>query len=70
MKNISKHIHCDNCNSLTETKISDVEIIRLRQIHIVKNLTLEICPNCFEKYIDGKDAKKFENQFKNTLIAA
>jgi YgiT-type zinc finger domain-containing protein len=70
MKNISKHIHCDNCNTLTETKTGDVEIIRLGQTHTIKNLIIEICPNCFEKYIDGKDAKKFENQFKNNLIAA
>jgi YgiT-type zinc finger domain-containing protein len=70
MRNISKHIHCDNCNTLTETKVSDVEIVRLGQTHIVKNLKIEICPNCSEKYIDGKDAKKFENQFRENLIAA
>jgi hypothetical protein len=70
MKNTSKHIHCDNCNNLTETKISDVEIVRLGQTHTLKNIVIEICPNCFEKYIAGKDAKKFENQFKNNLIAA
>lgn len=69
MFRISKNIHCDICDALTETKRQDVQIIRLGKTYLLKDASVEVCPNCQETYISGQTAKNFEKLVQNSLVS-
>ncbi len=62
------HIHCDVCGTLTETKEADVKVPRFGKIFSFKVKEAEVCPNCSETYISGKDTKNIERQFKKLVL--
>jgi uncharacterized protein with PIN domain len=56
-----KHIHCDNCNTVTETKFASYPMKRYGQTYLMEGLA-EVCPNCNGTYFDGKTVTDFENK--------
>ncbi|MGI8555850.1 MAG: YgiT-type zinc finger protein [Pyrinomonadaceae bacterium] len=67
MEKISKHIHCDNCNFLTETKTTTLEVPRFGKIYELHDVQAEICPNCGATYISARAAKDFEDSFQKSV---
>lgn len=71
MSRISKHIHCDECWTLTETKPNNIRIFRYGKVFEVADAVTEMCPNCGEIYVPASTFDKAEKQIdKEILIAA
>ncbi|HRH44239.1 MAG TPA: hypothetical protein PKY82_21580 [Pyrinomonadaceae bacterium] len=66
----AKHIHCDKCSTMTETKMMTRKIPRLGKMYEI-TFNGEVCPNCDNAYIPGKFVQEFEKSLKKKeLIAA
>jgi YgiT-type zinc finger domain-containing protein len=61
-----KHLDCDFCNNLTETKT-----VLLKKTRAGRNFTFEtkaeVCPNCHAKYYDGAKLLQIEKSMKKQL---
>ncbi len=69
---MKKHIHidCDECGTMTETKVTTRKIPRLGKMYEI-TFEGEVCPNCDNAYIPGKFAQEFEKSLKKQdLVAA
>ena len=70
MFHTSKHIDCDICGTMTETKIQDITLPRLGKTYLLQDAILEVCPNCGERYIPGKTVEQFKKLVKESLVSA
>ena len=71
MFHISKyHVDCDICGTLTETKVEDIWLPRLGKKYLLQKATIEVCPNCGERYIPAKTAEEFDKLVKENLVPA
>lgn len=69
MSRIISNIHCDNCDSLTETKkVNNVKFVRFGQEFIARELLAEVCPNCGETYYYGQEFTAFEKEIRNAVV--
>ena len=53
MSRITKHFDCDECGTLTKTKIRKIELMRYGQLFTVDAET-ETCPKCDNFYLHRK----------------
>ena len=68
MRRIS-NIHCDNCNTLTETKrLDNVKFKRFGQEFIANDMPAEVCPNCGEIYYHGLEFTAMEKEIRNAVL--
>lgn len=70
MKNTSKNIHCDKCDTLTETKLNKIKVFRFGKVFQVADVETEMCPNCGEIYVSASALKKAEKQVEKNLVIA
>lgn len=61
MSRITNHIDCDNCGTLTETKIRKIELTRYGQVFTVDAET-ETCPQCDNFYLHRKAVDEAEKK--------
>jgi YgiT-type zinc finger domain-containing protein len=61
-----KHLHCDFCNTLTETKTVSLEKTRAGR-NFTFETKAEVCPNCHAKYYDGAKLIQIEKSMKKQL---
>lgn len=70
MSRISKHIDCDICGTLTETKLNEIKVFRYGKVFQVADAVTETCPNCGEIYVPAETFKKAEKQIDAKLVVA
>lgn len=67
MSLISNHIHCDECDTLTETSLSDIKLNRFGRDFKFNSVETEVCPNCQEIYVPYETLKKCNSLIENQL---
>ena len=70
MSNTSKHLHCDNCNTLTQTVLREIRLNRYGKDFYFPNTETETCPNCDNFYLNRKTINKCEQLIESELVVA
>ena len=70
MSHATKHIHCDNCGTLTETKLNDIELFCYGTTWKFSQVVTEMCPACGEIYLPSATLDKCEKKIERELVAA
>ena len=67
MNDIKENITCDACGETTETKFVSKSFKRKGQTFSFQNVKAQVCPNCGERYFDGKTMLAIEKEMKAGL---
>jgi uncharacterized Zn finger protein len=59
----TKHIHCDECGNLTETRFVSKQMKRRGKFYKFDS-NAEVCPNCGNVYFNMHEALEFEKFVK------
>ena len=70
MSHTTKHIDCDNCGTLTETKLNKIRVFRYGKVFQIADAVTEMCPNCGEIYVPASTLDKAEEQIDRKLLVA
>jgi YgiT-type zinc finger domain-containing protein len=62
-----KHLHCDFCDGITQTKIIDYTLKRFGREFLLKDIKAEVCPNCDNAYLPGPTLKEAEAKIKKEM---
>jgi hypothetical protein len=63
-------IHCDDCWTMTETKVRDIKLTRYGRSFSLKNVETNTCPNCDNFYLSGETLDRCEALIQRELIVA
>ncbi len=68
MKFLNKHLECEFCDGITETKSVSRTFKRFGREFQFENIEAEVCPNCGEIYFDGKTLKEIEEKIRRQVL--
>ena len=68
MNSLNKHLECEYCDGVTETKSVSRTFKRFGQDFRFENIKAEVCPKCGEIYFDGKILKEIEEKIRRQSL--
>lgn len=68
MKPLNKHLECEFCDGVTETKSVNRTFKRFGREFDFENIEAEVCPKCGEIYFDGKMLKEIEEKIRRQAL--
>ena len=68
MNHTSKHIHCDNCWTLTETKLNDIELFCYGRNFQFSQVVTEMCPACGEIYVPSATLDECQQLIEKEIV--
>ena len=68
MNSLNKHLECEYCDGVTETKSVSRTFKRFGQDFRFENIEAEVCPKCGEIYFDGQMLKEIEEKIRRQSL--
>ena len=68
MNSLNKHLECEYCDGVTETKSVSRTFKRFGQDFRFENIEAEVCPKCGEIYFDGQTLKEIEEKIRRQSL--
>ena len=68
MSQTTKHFLCEFCDGVTETKYITKTFDYLGQSFTFDNIKAEVCKNCGERYLDGREMIEIESEMEKKLL--
>ena len=68
MNSLNKHLECEYCDGVTETKSVSRTFKRFGQEFRFENIEAEVCPKCGEIYFDGQTLKEIEEKIRRESL--